>query len=173
MCTSTLNTELHYAKICAGCACCLTLCEFPGASLLLGSEGLVSWVSSFLSGSYNYNYNSPPPLQSYQSHEGREIDGGSPFRTEHSMVSHCLHILHMWGSVFILIYFGWTVNRWRLSKALICEYGRMPLGVTLLLCSFSRMAVFQSSHQSLACLVSFLATQAASGMNSSSWSGLK
>jgi hypothetical protein len=68
-------------------------------------------------------------------------DRDIPFRAECSKVSHSLHIIWLWVSIFIPIYCRRKLLWWWLSKTLIYEYSRMSLGVTLLLCSFSRMVV--------------------------------
>ena len=73
--------------------------------------------------------------------EGQSIIKALPFRTEFSIVSHSLHVVQSWVSVLIAIYcMKKFLSEW-LSDALIYGNNNVPLGVILLLCSFTRIIV--------------------------------
>lgn len=120
-------------------ACCLSLCKFICVPILLCLDSLESLESSILSGLYFLSSSSsigfPEPW-------GERFDGDSPFRDQCSKVSHALHNVCLWVSVFVAICSRRKHLWWWMSKELIYEYNRMSLQVISSLCSFSRAVVF-------------------------------
>lgn len=117
----------------------LKLCEFVYLSILLSVWKKLFLVSSSPLVLRGFFASSSVP---FPDPRGEEFDGNISFRADYSKVSHSLHNVWLWVSVFVPICCRRKIACWWLSKALMYVFSRMPLVVISLLCFFSRTVTF-------------------------------
>lgn len=123
--------------LCRPCACGHCLCEFIYVLVVLCLEGMISLVSSILTGSYNLSVSSSA---GFSEPRGRTFIGDSSFRIECCKASHSVHCSFVRLCV-VPIYWRWKLLwRW-LGKTLIYAYRGMLIGAITLLQSFHRAVV--------------------------------
>jgi hypothetical protein len=133
---SPFNSRTLYGiDLCRPCACSHCSCKFICVPVWCVEKAVIFLLFSIPPGSYSLSAHSfsvfPEPWW----------EGNILFRAKYSKVSHFLHIVWLYISLFVPICFRKKMIWWWLSKAQIYEYNR-SLRVILLLHFFNRTVEF-------------------------------